>query len=64
MDNPEKYVTSNNMQYSDASIIIEEYANEVSNMHGMTIDIGCGPGNVTKNVLLPKLPSDAVVHGK
>lgn len=58
-----KYCEAHDLQRRDASEVIEEFADELAMMHGRCIDIGCGPGHVTKEIILPKLPNDAVVVG-
>ncbi|KAG7197711.1 hypothetical protein KM043_014471 [Ampulex compressa] len=51
------------MHLCDVSDMVEEFSNEISEMQGRCIDIGCGPGHVTKLVLLPKLPPQAKLVG-
>ncbi|KYN20793.1 PREDICTED: juvenile hormone acid O-methyltransferase-like [Trachymyrmex cornetzi] len=64
METPEEYVDSgSNMQHRDVQDIIDEFNCELSNMRGKCLDIGSGPGNITKELLLPTLPHDAEVVG-
>lgn len=64
MDSVEEYIDSSDLQRKDSLDVIEEFSDEIAKMHGRCIDIGCGPGSLTKDVLLPRLPPDAVVVGK
>ncbi|XP_031845539.1 juvenile hormone acid methyltransferase isoform X2 [Nomia melanderi] len=59
----EEYVNACKFQYRDALEVIEEFGKEISEMKGKCIDIGCGPGNVTKTLLLPKLAPEVQVVG-
>ncbi|XP_074101890.1 juvenile hormone acid methyltransferase isoform X1 [Cotesia typhae] len=59
----ESYIDAYSLQRRDASEIIEEFADEISSMYGKCIDIGCGPGHVTKELILPKLPTESVIVG-
>ncbi|XP_034173702.1 juvenile hormone acid methyltransferase isoform X1 [Osmia lignaria lignaria] len=59
----EEYENASKSQYRDALEIIEEFEKEMSEMKGKCIDIGCGPGDVTKRLILPRLSSDAVLVG-
>ncbi|KZC09774.1 PREDICTED: juvenile hormone acid O-methyltransferase [Dufourea novaeangliae] len=59
----EEYANASRFQYRDALEVIEEFGNELSEMNGKCIDIGCGPGSVTKNLLLPRLAPGAEVVG-
>ena len=64
MENVEEYVKAHDLQTRDACDVIEEFSDEISQMRGRCIDIGCGPGAFCKNFLLPKLHSDSVLIGK
>lgn len=64
MDTVEEYMEAHDMQRQDALEVIEEFSDEIAKMRGKCIDIGCGPGSVTRQLLLPKLPADASVVGK
>ncbi|XP_032681768.1 juvenile hormone acid O-methyltransferase [Odontomachus brunneus] len=57
------YVNANMMQRESAKNVIEEFSNELSMVRGKCIDIGSGPGDVTKEFLLPRLQPDVVVIG-
>ncbi|XP_076655826.1 juvenile hormone acid methyltransferase [Halictus rubicundus] len=59
----EEYVNASKFQYRDALEVIEEFEKEISEMRGKCVDIGCGPGNVTKTLLLPKLAPEAELVG-
>ncbi|XP_015596067.1 juvenile hormone acid O-methyltransferase [Cephus cinctus] len=63
MDNVEDYVNSHDLQRRDASDVIEEFIDEVAQMDGRCIDIGCGPGDVTNDIILPRLAKDAAIVG-
>lgn len=60
----EEYLNASMFQYRDTLDVIEEFKKELSEMNGKCIDIGCGPGNVTKNLILPKLSPEAELVGK
>lgn len=64
MNTVEEYVNASKIQYRDALEVIEEFEKEMSEMEGKCIDIGCGPGNVTMRLILPRLPPDAELIGK
>ncbi|XP_017755919.1 PREDICTED: juvenile hormone acid O-methyltransferase [Eufriesea mexicana] len=59
----DEYVNASMVQYRDALDVIEEFKKEMSEMKGKCIDVGCGPGNVTKNLILPKLSPEAELVG-
>ncbi|XP_076672354.1 juvenile hormone acid methyltransferase [Andrena cerasifolii] len=52
---PEEYLNASKMQYDDASETVKEFEKELSQIKGKCLDIGCGPGHVTHNLVLPKL---------
>lgn len=64
MNMVEEYVNASKAQYRDAFDIIEEFKKEMSEMRGKCIDIGCGPGDVTKKLILPRLSLEAELVGK
>ncbi|KYN28213.1 PREDICTED: juvenile hormone acid O-methyltransferase-like [Trachymyrmex cornetzi] len=61
--NPLKYIASNSSQREKAFAITDEFNEYLKNISGKCIDIGCGPGDVTKDVILPALNPNAVVIG-
>ncbi|XP_003708425.1 juvenile hormone acid methyltransferase [Megachile rotundata] len=63
MNMVEEYVNASKPQFLDALDIIEEFEKEMSEMKGVCIDIGCGPGDVTKRLILPRLSQDAELVG-
>ncbi|XP_011878407.1 PREDICTED: NADH dehydrogenase [ubiquinone] 1 alpha subcomplex assembly factor 5-like [Vollenhovia emeryi] len=63
MQNPKVYRTSNNLQKCKIKFIIEEFSEELKDVCGKCMDIGCGPGDVTKELLLPNLGSNAQIIG-
>ncbi|XP_011300747.1 uncharacterized protein [Fopius arisanus] len=51
------------LQYRDAVEILEEFDDKFKSMKGKIVDIGCGPGKVSKDLLLPKIGENASVIG-
>lgn len=64
MVDPSMYVSYNIFTPKKVSNLMEEFADNLINMRGKCMDIGCGPGNITKHVLLPVFDQNAVVIGK
>lgn len=65
MEMVEDYVSEgSNMQRRDAQDVVEEFSFELSKMRGRCLDIGSGPGDITKEMLLPILPHDTEVVGE
>ncbi|CAK9795096.1 Juvenile hormone acid O-methyltransferase [Anthophora quadrimaculata] len=58
-----EYANASKTQYRDALDVIEEFEKELSEMKGKCIDIGCGPGDVTKRLILPRLSPEAELVG-
>ncbi|XP_014475335.1 PREDICTED: juvenile hormone acid O-methyltransferase-like [Dinoponera quadriceps] len=58
MVDPSKY---NNSMYFYIPYIFEEFEEEIMNMAGKCMDIGCGPGYLTRYILLSALDPKAVV---
>ncbi|EGI58004.1 Putative methyltransferase 235L [Acromyrmex echinatior] len=63
MVNPAEYTYFNEVQKRSVSIAIKEFTKYLKNMSGICMDIGCGPGDITNNLLLPSLDSNAVIIG-
>lgn len=63
MSNPSTYDLYNKLQQQKASNLIKEF-NNIKDMRGKCIDIGCGSGDVTKQILLPALDPNAVIIGR
>ncbi|KAG7197701.1 hypothetical protein KM043_014461 [Ampulex compressa] len=63
MNLPKEYENASALQFNDVMDIVEEFTKEISEMEGKCIDIGCGPGNVTALLILPKLPPQAELVG-
>ncbi|XP_032677374.1 juvenile hormone acid O-methyltransferase-like isoform X2 [Odontomachus brunneus] len=63
MVNPRKYIQTDNLSHSTIQHLLEEFEEELVCMSGKGIDIGCGPGDVTRHTLLPALHPNAVVIG-
>lgn len=56
MDCPELYIRENGMQRRDAKDITIKYIeNMIWRPNEIVLDIGCGPGDVTSNILYPFL---------
>ncbi|XP_012064329.1 PREDICTED: uncharacterized protein LOC105627661 [Atta cephalotes] len=61
--NPFKYTLNNNLQREKASNVIDEFEEYLKGISGKCLDIGCGPGDITKDMILPALDPNAVVIG-
>lgn len=64
MVDPGMYDSCNKLQRRHVSELVEEFADELMTTSGKCMDIGCGSGNITKNILLPALAPDATMIGK
>lgn len=64
MASPKDYKMSNKVQKYRISFIIEEFAEDLVNICGKCMDVGCGCGDVTNDFLLPALGSNAQIIGK
>ncbi|XP_064103450.1 juvenile hormone acid O-methyltransferase-like [Macrobrachium nipponense] len=65
MENAELYVSSNALQKRDALLVLTEFLPQMGwQEEGETIlDVGCGSGDVTHNLLMPLLPRVEQVMG-
>jgi juvenile hormone acid methyltransferase len=59
MNNAELYASSDGLQTRDSIRVLSQYINTMSWKTGdRVLDLGCGPGSVTTEVLMPRLPAD------
>ncbi|XP_039307259.1 juvenile hormone acid O-methyltransferase isoform X3 [Solenopsis invicta] len=63
MSSPEVYSANDNRMKNNIAYILEEFAENLINIRGKCMDVGCGPGNATRDLLLPALGSDARIIG-
>jgi len=64
MPNQIGYISVNELQQQSILILINQFAEDLKRISGKCMDLGCGPGNVTSNLLLPSLGPDATIVGK
>jgi juvenile hormone acid methyltransferase len=59
MNDPKLYDLYHGAQARDVTIVLSEYIKRMSWKTGdRVLDVGCGPGGVTTQVLMPRLPAD------
>jgi len=59
MNDAKLYASCHELQARDATKVLSEYINSMSWKTGdRVLDLGCGPGSVTTQVLMPRLPAD------
>ena len=59
MNDPKQYDSCNELTIRDVKKVLSEYINLMSWKTGdRVLDLGCGPGSVTTQVLMPRLPED------
>jgi juvenile hormone acid methyltransferase len=59
MNKPQLFASVNELPRRDVTRVLSKYINKMSWKTGdQVLDVGCGPGNVTTEVLMPRLPSD------
>lgn len=64
MKEADLYAASNSMQKRDTSQVLYEFSSRLRyGENEKVLDIGCGPGDVTTEMILPLLPKDATLVG-
>ncbi|XP_012231895.1 juvenile hormone acid O-methyltransferase-like [Linepithema humile] len=63
MVNPKDYASSDDIQRYNVSRLIDEFADDLKKISGKCMDIGCGPGDVTNDILLSSLDPNAIIIG-
>jgi len=58
------YFFNNKLQKEKGINLIEEFEENLKNISGKCMDVGCGPGDITKEIIMPALHPNAVVLGK
>jgi len=61
---PLMYASNNQLQREKVKAIINEFDENLKNVSGKCMDIGCGPGDITKEIILPALDPNATIIGK
>ncbi|XP_011164250.1 juvenile hormone acid O-methyltransferase [Solenopsis invicta] len=61
--NPAKHTSLNEVQKDNVRNIINLFGEELKNICGKCMDVGCGPGDITTSILLPSLDPKAVIIG-
>ncbi|XP_011702539.1 PREDICTED: uncharacterized protein LOC105458719, partial [Wasmannia auropunctata] len=61
MANPAEYVSSNVTQKRAVLMIVNEFVKNLKSISGTCMDVGCGPGDTTNNILLPTLDPNATI---
>lgn len=64
MENPETYIQKSAVQKRNIQHIIDQHTNVLKDISGKCMDVGCGPGNSTFELLLPTLHPNATLIGK
>ncbi|XP_070163058.1 juvenile hormone acid O-methyltransferase-like [Polyergus mexicanus] len=60
---PKKYISCDEIQKYNVLNLMDEFEEELIQMSGKCMDVGCGPGDITKYILLPVLNPNAVIIG-
>ncbi|TGZ49823.1 putative methyltransferase, partial [Temnothorax longispinosus] len=63
MGSPKGYMTSDEARKCYILSILDEFSENLKDVRGKCMDVGCGPGDITKDFLLPSLGSNAQIIG-
>lgn len=63
MRNPETYVKHDTLQRTHSTEVLDEFFSQLdwSPEEEHVLDVGCGPGDITAEILLPRLPPNTSV---
>jgi trans-aconitate methyltransferase len=52
LEDPELYMKSSELQFEDARFVMHNYGHRLNfKPHARILDVGCGPGSVTKDII-------------
>ncbi|XP_050461657.1 juvenile hormone acid O-methyltransferase-like [Cataglyphis hispanica] len=63
MIKPAQYVLLDTLCRNNVSLLLDEFDKDLKNISGKCMDIGCGPGDITKDILLPFLGPNVTMIG-
>ncbi|KAL6424655.1 hypothetical protein ACFW04_009970 [Cataglyphis niger] len=58
-----QYVLFDTLCKNNVSLLLDEFDKDLKNISGKCMDIGCGPGDITKDILLPFLGPNVTMIG-
>lgn len=58
------YVSNDKLQREKVLALIDEFYEDLKNIPGKCMDIGCGPGDITNDIILPVFSPNTVITGK
>lgn len=61
---PSMYVSNDKLQREKVLAVIDEFCEDLKNISGKYMDIGCGPGDITNDIILPVLDPNTIITGK
>lgn len=61
---PSMYISNDKLQREKVLALIDEFCEDLKNIPGKFMDIGCGPGDITNDIILPVLSPNTVITGK
>ncbi|KAM0727919.1 Juvenile hormone acid O-methyltransferase [Formica fusca] len=63
MVDPTRYILFNSLCRDNVSLLLNEFDKDLKNISGKCMDVGCGPGDITKDILLPFLDPNVTMIG-
>lgn len=58
------YVSNNKLLREKVLKVVDEFGEALKNISGKCMDVSCGSGDITNDIILPALDPNAVVIGK
>ncbi|XP_070172100.1 juvenile hormone acid O-methyltransferase-like [Polyergus mexicanus] len=60
---PAQYVLCDSLCRDNISLLLNEFDKDLKNISGKCMDVGCGPGDITNDILLPFLDPNVTMIG-